>query len=59
MPKLSRGAISVLKYQDVKPLVYLRTEYPTKNDLLKIIPEIHLLRQENGHRYVETPNKGK
>jgi hypothetical protein len=59
MPKLSRRAISLLKYQDVKPLVYLRTEYPAKNAPLKKIPEIHLLRQENGCRYVETPNKGK
>lgn len=59
IPKLSQRAISLLKYQDAKPLVYLRTEYPAKNALLKKIPEIRLLRQENGHRYVETPDKGK
>jgi hypothetical protein len=59
MPKLSGRAISILKYQDVKPLVFLRTEYSAKNALLEKIPEIHVLQQENGHKYVETPNKGK
>ena len=58
MPKLSRRVISLLKYQDVKPLVYLRTQYPAKNAQLKKIPAIHVLQQENGYRYVETPNKG-
>ncbi len=57
--KLSRRAISLLKYQDEKPLVYFRTEYPAKNALLEKISEIHLLRQEDGYRYIETPNKGK
>ena len=59
MPKLSRRAMAILKYEDVKPLVYLRTECPAKNSLLQKVPEIHLLRQENGHRYVETTNGGK
>jgi hypothetical protein len=59
MPKLGRRAFAVLKYQSVEPLIYIRTEYPAKNPLLNKIPEMHLLRQENGHRYVETPDKGK
>jgi hypothetical protein len=40
------------------PLVYLRTECPT-NCFLKKLPEVHLSRQQDGHRYVETPNGGK
>ena len=59
IPKLTRRAFAVLKYQGVEPLIYLRTDYPAKNPLLNKIPELHLLRQENGHRYVETPDKGK
>jgi hypothetical protein len=59
IPKLSGRAFSILKYKGVKPLVFLRTEYITENALLKSIPEIHLLQQENGIRYVEIPDKGK
>ena len=58
MPKLSRRAISILKYCEVNPLVFRRTEYQSENNLLKQIPEIHLL-EKNGSKYVETPDKGR
>jgi hypothetical protein len=58
MFKLSRRAISLLKYYEAKPLVFLRTEYSAKNSLLQQIPEIHLVITSNG-KYIETPDKGK
>jgi hypothetical protein len=58
IPKLSRRAISVLKYYEVNPLVFRRTEYPSKSTLLQQIPEIRLM-ESNGRKYVETPDKGR
>ena len=58
MPKLSRRAISVLKYYGVTPLVFRRTEHPSKSVLLKQIPEIHLM-EDNGNKYVKTSDGGK
>ena len=57
-PELSRRAVSLFKYKTIKPLFFMRTEYPTNNSLLKVIPEIHLAKT-NDVKYIETPNLGK
>lgn len=58
MSRLSRRAISLLKYHDVDPLVFLRTEHLVKSSLLQQIPEIRLIETDN-RKYIETPEKGK
>lgn len=56
IPKLSRRALSLLKYQNVNPLVFLRTEHSSKISLLQEIPEIHLI-ETNGRKCIKTPTR--
>jgi hypothetical protein len=55
IPKLSRRALAVLRYYDINPpLIFRRTEYPPKTDLLQKIPSIKVT-QESGRACIEAP----